>query len=97
MITTERSWDHGQAGGGVAEQLTDTVMVAQVLVAVGDHGAAAVPPAAAHDVHLRHGEGVGVRTTVPMLWSWPKFSIATCSGWRRVSRSAITASRHQYR
>src|SRR5919112_2367185 len=33
-------------------------MVAQVLVAVGDHGAPTVPPAAAHDVHLGRGESV---------------------------------------
>ena len=34
-------------------------VVAHVLVAVGDHGAAAVPPAAADDVHLGGEERVG--------------------------------------
>jgi len=40
---------------------------------------------------------LAVRTTVPMLWSWPKFSIATCNGCRLVSMSATIAGRRQYR
>ena len=38
-----------------------------------------------------------VRTTEPILASWPKFSIATCSACRRLSISAMIASRVQYR
>ena len=40
---------------------------------------------------------LAVRTTPPMLASWPKFSIATCNGCLRVSMSATIASRVQYR
>jgi hypothetical protein len=40
---------------------------------------------------------LAVRTTVPMLASLPKFSIAMCSGCLRVSMSAMIASRVQYR
>jgi len=40
---------------------------------------------------------LAVRTTEPMLASLQKFSIAMCSGCRRVSMSAMIASRVQYR
>ncbi|RYY44606.1 MAG: hypothetical protein EON53_12180 [Actinomycetales bacterium] len=40
---------------------------------------------------------LAVRTTEPMLKSCCQFSTATCSGCRRVSRSATIASTLQYR
>ena len=43
---------------GEVEQLGDRVVVVQLQVAVGHHGAAAVPAAAAHDVHAGRAERV---------------------------------------
>ena len=52
--------DHRQACfGGKAQQFGGVVVVAQSLVAVGDHGAAAIPAATADDVDGVHGERVG--------------------------------------
>ena len=52
--------DHRQARfGGEAQQLGGVVVVQQALIAVGDHGAATIPPATADDVHSVHGECVG--------------------------------------
>ena len=52
--------DHRQArSGGEAQQLGGGVVVAQPLVAVGDHGAAAIPAAPADDVDGVDGERVG--------------------------------------
>ncbi len=45
--------------GGERQQLGGGVVVAQSLVAVGHHGAAAVPAATADDVHGVHREGIG--------------------------------------
>ncbi|CAM5396080.1 hypothetical protein SCALM49S_09106 [Streptomyces californicus] len=40
-------------------------------------------------------KALAVRTTEPMLKSWPQFSTATWKSWRRRSRSATIASRVQ--
>jgi hypothetical protein len=70
-------------------------VVAHVLVAVGDHRAAAVPAPAADDVDLGGQEGVGVahdgadvEVVLPVL-------DGDVEGWRRASRSATIASRRQ--
>ena len=52
--------DDGQPGvGGERQQVSGGVVVAQPLIAVGHHGAAAVPAAPADDVHGVDGERVG--------------------------------------
>ncbi len=52
--------DHGQPGaGGEVQQLGGAVVMAQSLVAVGHHGAAAIPAPAPDDVHGVDGERVG--------------------------------------
>src|SRR3954454_8640423 len=51
--------DGESMAAGEGQQVADAGMVPQALVAVGDHRAAAVPPAAPDDVHLRGEEGVG--------------------------------------
>ena len=51
--------DDGQPGGGrVTEQVLGGVVVHEVLITVGDHGAPAVPASPAHDVHRVDGERI---------------------------------------
>ena len=51
--------DHGEPGiGGEGQQILGTVVMRQPLVAVCDHGAAAVPAPAADDVHDVDGERI---------------------------------------
>ena len=70
----------------------DRRMVVDVQVPVGDHRAAAVPPAASRIWTPSTLNALAVRTTEPMLKSCSQFWIATWSGCRRVSRSATIAS-----
>src|SRR5205823_1669106 len=52
--------DRQPGGGGPHRQRLEVGMVPHVLVGVGDHRTAPVPPASADDVHLGGEEGVGV-------------------------------------
>ena len=86
------------AVGGEAQQLGGGVVVPQMLVAVGDHGAAAVPAAAPDDVHGVHGERVGGahhRADVGVVAEVLDRDVRAGGG--AVSMSATIASRVQYR